>query len=100
DRWIHDLIDTHHADAVITDDKTAGLLASGLLRSGRFRVLEDLAIVGHRNDVTVHYTYPRLTTVDIMVSAVMERAVSLLANTDSPAKSQVIVPDLIVRDST
>lgn len=97
---IDELISTHKADAVITDDTVAGMLASGVLRDGRIRVPDDLAIVGHRNDVTVHFTYPRLTTVDIMVSDVMQCAVDLLVPNSGSAKSQIIVPDLIVRDST
>lgn len=100
EQLVNDLIDKHKADAVITDDTVAGLLASGFLRNGRARVPEDVAIVGHRNDITVHYTYPPLTTVDMMVSEVMERAVDLLENRDGVNQSQVVVPNLIIREST
>ncbi len=104
DRTIANLIDGRGADAIITDDTMAGLLTQGLARRG-IRVPQDVALVGHGNDVLVHFTYPRLTTIDIRVRQVMERAVNTLAASveetgDAQVGSEVIPPELLVREST
>ncbi len=104
DRVISDLVDGRGADAVLTDDTMAGLLTQGLARRG-IRVPEDVALVGHGNDVMVHFTYPRLTTMDIRIRQVMERATNTLAASiegfdTADVGSEVIRPELLVREST
>jgi len=104
DRMIATLIDGRGADAIVTDDTMAGLLSQGLARRG-IRVPQDVALVGHGNEVLVHFTYPRLTTIDIRIHEVMERAVNTLAASieDCPppqVNSEVIQPKLLVREST
>jgi len=103
DRLIGALLE-QQTDAVITDDTTAGLLTHGFARRG-LRVPEDMALVGHCNDVIVHYTTPRLTTVDIQIRQVMDRAVRMLAGTiEGPDAghigSEILEPELLVREST
>lgn len=101
---IADLIDGRGADAIITDDTMAGLLTQGLARRG-IRVPQDVALVGHGNEVLVHFTYPRLTTIDIRIRQVMERAVNILGASveesgQTQVSSEVIQPELLVREST
>lgn len=108
DQLVQNLIDERCVDAIIADDGTAGLLTGAFANRG-IRVPQDVALIGHGNEVMVHFTYPRLTTVDIRTRQVMEHTVRTLAalindddgdDDDSHVKSEIITPTLLIREST
>lgn len=104
DQFITDHVGEHRGDAIIADDGTIGLLTGALAARG-IRVPQDVALIGHGNEVMVHFTYPTITTIDIMTRQVMELAVrtlsSLISDEDKPQqRSTLLQPNLIVRKST
>ena len=104
DQLIADLLNNRQVDAILSDDGTIGILAAAFAARG-IRVPHDVALLGHGNEVMVHFTYPRITTIDIMTRQVMEHAVrtlsSLISGEDgSQPQSVLLQPKLVVRDST
>ncbi len=105
DRILTHLLDDLRVDSIIAhDDFTAAFLIQGLTRRG-LRVPQDIAIVGHENDLIAPHLNPPLTTIHLPIEQLVNTAVSkLIAVTEGvPAASlpmEKLPPILIARGST
>jgi DNA-binding LacI/PurR family transcriptional regulator len=105
DRILTQLLDELRVDSIIAhDDFTAAFLIQGLTRRG-LRVPQDIAIVGHENDLIAPHLNPPLTTIHLPIEQLIVAAVGkLIAVTEGDPgarlPSEIFAPQLIVRSST
>jgi LacI family transcriptional regulator len=64
------------------------------------KVPDHLSVLGFANDKPSAFTHPALTTIAHPIMEIARTAVGLLAGPPSPPKSRLLVPELVVREST
>jgi len=90
--------------AIVAANDSMAIGALHALREKGLRVPQDMSVVGFDDSTYAAYTYPPLTTVrqDFAVMALLatEYLVALIEKPDTPIYQQVLMPELIVRQST
>ena len=101
---VDDMLSNIQPDAIIAADDYGAAQLIRALAKRKIRVPDDIAIVGHGNDLLSHYLNPPLTTIDLPVREVVEKAVAMLANLSGESAADVesvtLKPKLLIREST
>lgn len=101
-RFLDALLAAGATAALCFADREASLLVSAALRAG-LRVPQDLSVIGYDDELADLSEVP-LTAVSPAKAEIGRRAVDILrsrlADPDSPRRQEVLVPRLVVRDST
>ncbi len=86
---------------VAWNDFTAARMLS-ILQRAKFRIPEDISVIGYDNASIADRSTPRLTTIDSGVAQLLGVAIRTiqLPRDVEPAKIQMTIPHLIVRNST
>jgi DNA-binding LacI/PurR family transcriptional regulator len=63
-------------------------------------VPKDLSVLGFANDKPSAFTHPALTTIAHPIVEIARTSVSLLAGPATTARSRLLIPELVVREST
>jgi DNA-binding LacI/PurR family transcriptional regulator len=87
----------------VSSDSMAAAAIHVLRKAGR-RVPDDISVIGYDNFEGASYQYPPLTTITnnsaILGRMTAEYLFELMQNPDTPRQQRVLIPDLIIREST